>query len=180
MGGVCVRRAARAGDVPGSAGACASTCPASSCSVRTKRSTISNLCLLLHYVNTWREEPIPGFGADKLPTPQPQGIPRSRLAPFLLTFLFPENSFWCPGKGIFHVYHNLCNGSELTIHLLMLRLETKNEKALLSQAPTKAKVGVKRADETASKRGITIGAGAHSHQDRNLSLEGQTKKSTTH
>lgn len=62
----------------------------------------------------------------------------------------------------------------------MLRLEAANETALLSQAPAKANIDVKRADKTPSERGLTTDAGTHKNQDRNLSLEGQTKKSTTH
>lgn len=177
---MCAHGAVKPGVITGSGGACASICPASLWSIRTKRSTISNLCLLLYYINTWREKPISGFGADKLPTPQAQGVPRSKQAPFLLHLSFPREQLLVTWQGYFHVYHNLCNGSELTMCLLMLRLEAANETALLSQAPMKPSIGAKRVDETPSERGITREAGAHNNQDRNLSLAGQTKKSTTH
>lgn len=169
--GVCVPGAVRLGDVPSSAGACASTRPA----MEHKHQMVNNFQLTSAFALCKYLERKAHNGFQNRQTPNPTA-PGSTQVHFSCPF-FSQRTALVTQQGDFYVYQNLCNGSELTVHLLMLRLEAANETASLSQAPANTNAGVRRAAEIPSKRGTCCWRGwAHNNGHRCPSPAGHRLK----
>lgn len=82
----------------------------------------------------------PGFWSRQTPDPTVPGSSQEQAG----SLPPPPNQLLVAQHRYFPISHNLGNGGELTICLLMLGLEAANERALLNQAPAKAAANLSR------------------------------------